>query len=725
MSDKPPSSDSLLEALSDAVIVVDAALRFLALNEQAERMLGHVRSHMIGMTWDGVVNVPLPQALSAESDSHGAPREMTDAAAHLSRDFMRVLSERSPATFEVYLPSASCWAEIRAVPIDAGLLLQLRDITQERRAREQLRAEVVERRRAERQLRMMTEQLQTVIRATNDGIFVHEHRTGKLTISARALQMLGLHDQTDMSQEAWLERIHPDDLSFFEGEIRRHLHRRTNGYSAEIRIRHEDGSYRWLHVRGAAIRNSGPDPSYTIAAMSDISERKREEHRQRLASHASALLMSSLDPDEALRSIIRVIVPHLADIACFDIVGEDGKLNRAAWAHAGPHDQLLLDQVLQLMPPTDSSPHPITHAVSTGAQVFIPDIQMMINRPTPYGSRPLALLAQAGIISLISVPLTARGQSLGALTLGQSISGKRHSERDLAISADLALRVALALDNARLYQAAQQDIARRQRLNEELGAAYEKERRIADALQESLLTPPPQTALGVLTVDTIYQAARDEAEVGGDYFDVFPLPDGRIAMVVGDVSGKGLEAASRTAEIKFTLRAFLRENQDAADALRRVSSYLAGATTFDGGRPGYFIALSLILADPKTGAITATVAAAEAPLIVRADGRTEILSAQGLPLGVMADVVYDVVHSRLEAGDLLVLTTDGITEACRDVRGGDFLGMDGLTRLAVGARRKPTLRAIGQAILDGASDFAGGHLNDDVCILIARHNGAG
>ena len=723
MSDMPPSSDVLLEALSDAVIVIDAGLRFLALNQRAEQMLARDRSDLLGLTWDDVLSLPSSEKTApVENAAPAAAPDNPDGFARLSRAFARVLAEQAPSSLEVYLPTASCWAEIRAVPIDAGLLLQMRDVTQERRAREQVKAEVNERRRAERQLRAMTEQLQTVIRATNDGIFVHEHRTGKLTISARALQMLGLPDQVEMTHEAWLERLHPDDLSFFEGEVRRHLNRRTHGYSVEVRFRHEDGSYRWLHVRGVAIRNFGPDPSYTIAAIADITERKREEQRQRLASHASALLMSTLDPDEALRSIIRVIVPHLADIACFDIV-EDGSLRRAAWAHAGPHDQTLLDQVLHLAPPSDNSPHPITHAISTGAPVFIHDIQTLVHRKTPYGSRQLELLGQAGIISLISAPLTARGQSLGALTLCQSSSGKRHSERDLAIAADLAHRVALALDNARLYQAAQQDIARRQRANEELNTAYEKERRIADALQESLLTPPPRTALGVLRVDTIYRAARDEAEVGGDYFDVFPLPDGRIAMVVGDVSGKGLVAASRTAEIKFTLRAFLRENQDAADTLRRVSAYLAGATTFEPARPGYFVALSLVVADPRTGEITAAVAAAEAPLIVSADGRTEALAVQGLPLGVMADVVYDAAHSRLEPGAFLVLTTDGITEARRNVHGADFLGFDGLTRLAAGARDKATLREIGLAILDGASDFSGGHLHDDVCILLVRHGG--
>ncbi len=197
---------------------------------------------------------------------------------------------------------------------------------------------------------------------------------------------------------------------------------------------------------------------------------------------------------------------------------------------------------------------------------------------------------------------------------------------------------------ARKLAEAERDQARREAEMRalELAGVYEREHRIAEALQRSLLLLPPPEALAGLEVETVYQPAWDEAEVGGDYYDIFALENGRLALVVGDVSGKGLEAASRTAEIKFTLRAYLREYPHA---------------------------------------------------------------------------VYASAQLTQSVGDLLLVATDGLTEARR---GHTFLGGDGLADLARRALGAGTLSQIGQAVLDGAQAFAGGRLHDDACLLLAR-----
>ena len=118
----------------------------------------------------------------------------------------------------------------------------------------------------------------------------------------------------------------------------------------------------------------------------------------------------------------------------------------------------------------------------------------------------------------------------------------------------------LSVSGRTLLFACVRDITERRKQQEELTALYEREHKIAESLQRSLLNKPPESILTGLDVETIYRPAWDEALVGGDYFDVFALDGGRLALVVGDVSGKGLEAASRTAEIKYTLRAYLREH---------------------------------------------------------------------------------------------------------------------------------------------------------------------
>ncbi len=251
----------------------------------------------------------------------------------------------------------------------------------------------------------------------------------------------------------------------------------------------------------------------------------------------------------------------------------------------------------------------------------------------------------------------------------------------------------------------------------ELNDIYQKEHRIAEALQRSLLNKPRFLPAAPVEVETIYKPAWDEAEVGGDYYDVFALEGGKLALVVGDVSGKGLEAASRTAEIKYTLRAYLREYPYAAPALQRLNAFLCEAQMLEEAPWNYFVCITVIVLDTKTGAAQVASGGAEPPLLLRRSGRMEEICASGLPIGVAADAVYEASSVTLAPGDLLLLVTDGITEARQ---GPDFLGWEGMTRLAREARGAGSLQELGQAVFAGAERFAGGRLKDDACLLLAR-----
>lgn len=250
-----------------------------------------------------------------------------------------------------------------------------------------------------------------------------------------------------------------------------------------------------------------------------------------------------------------------------------------------------------------------------------------------------------------------------------------------------------------------------------LSQVYEREHRIAEALQRSLLIRPSLEALGGLQVETVYQAAWDEALVGGDYYDVFGLEDGKLALVVGDVSGKGLEAASRTAEIKFTLRAYLREYPHAATAMERLNAFLCEARVLETSSDGYFVCLTLAVVSPVSGVVEICAAGAEPSFLLRAGGETEMLREGGLPLGVAAKAEYTSLTVTQEVGDVLLIITDGLTEARQ---GAQFLGDDGAVSLARASLAAGTLAEAGQAILAGAQAFAGGPLHDDVCLLLAR-----
>jgi PAS domain S-box-containing protein len=266
------------------------------------------------------------------------------------------------------------------------------------------------------------------------------------------------------------------------------------------------------------------------------------------------------------------------------------------------------------------------------------------------------------------------------------------------------------------------DISERRRVEAEMAALYEREHRIAESLQRSLLNKPSANTLGAMEVEMLYQPALDEADVGGDYHDCFALDGGRLALVVGDVSGKGLQAASRTAEIKFTLRAYLREYAQTGPALSRLNAFLCEAQLLEAGVSegdyrDYFVCVTLAVINPATGAMELAVAGAEPPLILRAGGGFEEARAGGMPLGIAPKAMYEADLTHLEPGDLLLMATDGITEARQ---GNDFLGNSGLAELARQAQGRAALAETGQAILDGARAFARGEQHDDVCLLLAR-----
>jgi PAS domain S-box-containing protein len=281
------------------------------------------------------------------------------------------------------------------------------------------------------------------------------------------------------------------------------------------------------------------------------------------------------------------------------------------------------------------------------------------------------------------------------------------------------------------------DVTRYKEAEQALRRAYLAQHRVSDALQQMLLLSPPEDRFVGLRVGTGYAAAWQEASFGGDFFDAFLLADGvRVALVVGDASGKGLAAAMRTSEVKFALRAFLREDPDPAAALARLNEFVVTAERVDRpaseedatgpvGGGANFTALLVAVVDGRTGEGILAVAGAEPPLMYRASDECVatlcIEQAAGLPLGLFGGESYGAVPFNLGPGDALVLFSDGITE----VRRGDaFFVTDALQNACTEAlvRHPDDLATAAEALIDAARSFAHGPLKDDACLLIARRH---
>ncbi len=268
-----------------------------------------------------------------------------------------------------------------------------------------------------------------------------------------------------------------------------------------------------------------------------------------------------------------------------------------------------------------------------------------------------------------------------------------------------------------------EDITARRESEAQLSLEQDQDKKIALALQRHMLFLPEDNAFSGLTVHTAYEMASDEALVGGDFWDTFAFNNEHVALVIGDVMGHGLTSAIFTTELKYAMRAYIREHVQPDLVLHHMNEYLCqsnrlfleGINTQGSDTP---VCLALAVIVRETGKGTLAVAGMEPPLLVRANGETEQTMAVGLPLGILTTENYQQVDFLLEEGDTLILSTDGITEARQ---GRQFLDTEGLTRLAV-ASNGGTLKAMADTILNGARDFAGGKLRDDATLVLVRRS---
>jgi len=412
---------------------------------------------------------------------------------------------------------------------------------------------------------------------------------------------------------------------------------------------------------------------------------ERAEARSRYLARASAALGSSLDLAATLQTVADLAVPDVADWAFVELVQPSGSIKRVAWAHADPTlAEIARDyDVRYPLNPDDEAGS--ARVVRTGQPELVEEIPEAFFDAVAHDPEQLRILTGMGFRSYVIVPLVARGQVLGDLALAYSSSGRRYGAEDLDMLQALADACAMAIDNARLFG---------------------EQEATARTLQHSLLPPQLPEVPGV-ELAARYRPFGRATEVGGDFYDVFDV-DGRWVLAIGDVVGKGAAAAMTTALLRHTLRAAAPREPGPAAALARLDAALLG----DDERPS-----SAVCALLATGAGGAEVVLASAghppPLVRRADGRVETTVRPGTLLGAVEDAPpLPEATVRLAPGDVLVLYTDGVTEA----RVGDGqLGEAGLAEIIAGAA--PSAAAVAEAVERVALAVQDGRQRDDIAVL--------
>ncbi|MFI8166212.1 SpoIIE family protein phosphatase [Streptomyces sp. NPDC085931] len=365
-----------------------------------------------------------------------------------------------------------------------------------------------------------------------------------------------------------------------------------------------------------------------------------ELERLALLAETTTRLTSTLDVDEALRRLVALVLPRLADWAVVDLITERDEVWRSAVVHADG-DALVHHEELQgPMPPVpEESPMPLSRALRGVASTLAGPQTYQREPDSGIAVEQQRLFKATGIHSAAIVPIRSTREVLGALTLGRADKQGDYTDADLPLIEDIARRAALALDNARLYQ---------------------RQRKVAETMQNHLLPQLPR--LPGLRMIARYLPAPDASQVGGDWYDAFRLPDGATALAVGDVVGHDLEAAAGMAQVRNMLRAYAWSHQEPPS---RIVDRLDEAVTHITNVPmATMIFARLEAADDGHWELRWTNAGHPPPLLISRDGLTRyLLDGHGILLGTGAGKPRPDASTVLPPGSTLLLYTDGLIEA--------------------------------------------------------------
>jgi serine phosphatase RsbU (regulator of sigma subunit)/PAS domain-containing protein len=434
----------------------------------------------------------------------------------------------------------------------------------------------------------------------------------------------------------------------------------------------------------------------------DVTERRRLLERERANARRSEflarvgeMLESSLDYDTTLRNITRIAVPDIADWCAVHMLDESGTVRLVAVAHSDPRREEFAWEIERRFPASADDAHGAAAVIRTGqghAQSTVTDDQLVA---AAVDEGHLEVLRGLGISSTVTMPLRAGGRTLGAVTFVAAESKRAFAPEDVDIAEELARRAGLAVENARLYT---------------------ERTRIAHTLQAELL-PSQLPAIPGASVAVRYRAAGELNEVGGDFYDVFARRDGGWALVIGDVSGKGAEAAAVTALARHTIRTASLQPSTPSQLLLTLNEALL--TQRIGSE---FCTVCVGTLAPRSGAAASlrlALGGHPPALVLRADGTVEAHGEPGTLIGVFADPDLEEREVLLGAGDTVLLYTDGVTEAGP---AGQEIGEHGLAGLLGDLRGQPAERIVA-AVERAAVAAQDGRPRDDIALIALRIDG--
>ena len=420
-----------------------------------------------------------------------------------------------------------------------------------------------------------------------------------------------------------------------------------------------------------------------IKAEEERAKAERQEARTKALSQISRSFAESLSLQETLDAVPRAAVELLGvDAAVLRIPAPrgDSLAPRAVYVA----DERLGDVVRSILWRDEDGTAPPGHATGLERPLVL-DAAAAGVLGSPY--HLLVPFLEKGSTAAV-LPVATQREAHGTLTVLSLDPARPIGDETVETALSLVGQAALALENARLY---------------------EQQRKFADAMQRSLLPRARPEVAGLELGDVYASSAR--LDVGGDVYDYLVLEDGRLAVVLGDVTGHGIDAAADMAMAKFVFRSLAREHSEPADFLAAANEVAVGEIG-----PAKFITMLYLVVDAARGLAACACAGHSPPRLIRQDASVASLAAQGLALGIEPGQVYDEVREELPVGAALVLFTDGVVEARRR---GEQYGEERLDRLLAANAALPA-QALAQTVLDECRAFSGGDLTDDCAVVVLK-----
>ncbi|HUA03564.1 MAG TPA: SpoIIE family protein phosphatase [Solirubrobacteraceae bacterium] len=674
---RPETATAILEIAGNAFVTLDAHGRVLEWNRRAAELFGYSRDEAFGRDLAELI-VP-----SRYRERHRDGLRRAAAASESDRITARLIVEA------VRRDGRELPVEVSLTVVRDGIEPSFHAWIQDVSERTQLLREL------EAQLRGRDPGFGQILDALAEAVTIRDPHHHILYANRAAFESMGFSSLEEMQRR-------PPHAIFADYIVHdEHGHELTMDSIPSVRllageraeplllrtISRSTGELRWQLLKSAPLHGEDGQPVAAVTVIEDVTRERTADLHDRFLARASEILMSSLDYQETLRNVAWLAVPEIADWCAVDLVDDRGSRQRVAVAH---HDtsKLKLAEDARRFEPDDLDPdRGVGRILRTGESELYREIPDDVLARAAVNDEHLTLLRSIGFRSVLLVPLRARGRTFGVMTLVTAESMRRFDEVDKEFAEQVAGRAAIAVDNARLATS---------------------RRETADTLQRSLL-PDIVPRIAGWDVATLYRAARaaEEVEVGGDFYDFYETDDGWIVLL-GDVTGKGVEAAALTSLVRHGARFLSKYEQSPSQILARLNEALSE-------QPGLWLCTAVCVRLEGERAVIAS-AGHPGPLIVRDDGRVREIGAIGPILGAWMGEPSVERGVPIAANETLFLYTDGVVDTLGEH---ERFGTERLKRLLSERAGEPPARILA-SLEAGLDRFQVGRQADDTAALALR-----